>query len=73
MMLPFSKRTDNPLATLRTECEWGQTFLHDLMAGAVHPLQANPGVLKLGLDYCELRNLHLEEKGVELSQQKAQI
>lgn len=43
------------------------------MAGAVHPLQANPGVLKLGLDYCELRNLHLEEKGVELSQQKAQI
>lgn len=45
-------------------------FPHGLMMGAVHIHKANP-VLKLGLDYYDLGNLHLEERGVERSQQKA--
>jgi len=58
---------------MRTECECGQTFLYDLTTGAVHLLKANPTVLKRGLDYYDLGNLHLKERGVELPQQKAQI
>lgn len=69
----LKQNREQPTREVRTECEFAQIFLHDLTTGAVHLLKANRRVLKLGLDYYDLGNLHLEKRGVELSQQKAQI